>query len=193
MTPKADPRRSGRRGVRRVWLVRRPDRRSDPREAGRLERRAPAEEARGQVRWLRPEFQTPAGPQAAIQATFGIEEPEEGEAEEAAALPRTKLPWPKSLAEQAQAVRTALAGQRAPSRRAARQAVPACPARPDRGSARYAGVPGAGARPARRPLHRRHHRPRTEVAGEIGVDTDPATVDASDSLKQLLVLPRLGT
>lgn len=73
-----------------------------------------AEESAGLIRWLRPDFQTPAGRQEATQATFEIEEPEERKAEEASALPKAKIPWPKSLAEQAQAVRTALAAQRGP-------------------------------------------------------------------------------
>jgi hypothetical protein len=73
-----------------------------------------AEEAKGLIRWLRPEFQAPAGRQAATQATLGIEEREEGETEEAPALPKVKAPWPKSLAEQAQAMRAALAAQRGP-------------------------------------------------------------------------------
>jgi hypothetical protein len=48
--------------------------------------------------------QAPADRQAATQATLSIEEPEEGEAEEALALPKAKLPWPKTLPEQAQAI-----------------------------------------------------------------------------------------
>ncbi len=73
-----------------------------------------AEEAAGHIRWLRPDFQAPAGRQAATQATLTIEEPEEREAEEAPASPKAKLPWPKTLPEQAQAIRAALAAQRGP-------------------------------------------------------------------------------
>ncbi len=69
-----------------------------------------AEEARGVVRWLRPEFQHPEGTKAATQGTLAIT-PEEPEAEDAAAKPAKKAPWPKSLPEQVQAVRSALAAQ----------------------------------------------------------------------------------
>jgi hypothetical protein len=70
------------------------------------------DEERGVIRWLRPEFQNPADRQAPTQATLSITEPE---SEETAPAPaKTKAPWPKSLAEQAQAVRTALAVQRGP-------------------------------------------------------------------------------
>jgi hypothetical protein len=69
-----------------------------------------AEEARGVVRWLRPEFQHPEGTKAATQGTLAIT-PEEPEAEDAAARPAKKAPWPKSLPEQVQAVRSALAAQ----------------------------------------------------------------------------------
>jgi len=63
------------------------------------------EEKRGIIRWLRPEFQNPTGVSAA-QGTLGL-------AATTAAKPKKaeKLPWPKSLAEQAQAVRTALLGR----------------------------------------------------------------------------------
>ena len=72
-----------------------------------------AEESAGVVRWLRPEFQTPTGREAAaIQATLDIEEYEETDKTSAAPMP--KAAWPKTLAEQAQAVRTALAVQRGP-------------------------------------------------------------------------------
>jgi len=64
-----------------------------------------AEERRGIVRWLRPEFQNP---QAAGQTALDT-------GEEAAAVvptgPKEKLPWPKALADQAKAVRAALASQ----------------------------------------------------------------------------------
>jgi hypothetical protein len=73
-----------------------------------------AEEAAGGVRWLRPEFQAPTDRGAATQATLSIEEPEAGEAEEAPTLPKAKLPWPKTLPEQAQAIRAALAAQHGP-------------------------------------------------------------------------------
>jgi hypothetical protein len=68
-----------------------------------------AEEARGMIRWLRPEFQNPAGGRAAVQVDLGLP-PDEPAA--AAAAPR---PWPKDLAEQARAVREALAAHAGPA------------------------------------------------------------------------------
>lgn len=62
------------------------------------------EEQSGLIRWLRPEYQKPA----AVQTT--IETPEDEPA--AAALRKTaKRPWPKTLPEQASALRAALAAQ----------------------------------------------------------------------------------
>jgi hypothetical protein len=64
-----------------------------------------AEERAGTVRWLRPEFQKPA---AGIAAAFG----EEFKAAAPAAARQERQPWPKSIPEQARAVRQALAAQR---------------------------------------------------------------------------------
>jgi len=63
-----------------------------------------AEEARGLVRWLRPEFQ-------ARGATVGIatDEGAEEEAVAASVTPAKKTAWPKTLPEQVQAVRAAIA------------------------------------------------------------------------------------
>ena len=77
------------------------------------------EEARGLVRWLRPEFQNPAGRAAASSEAQGrlIDETDDGEATPppaARAKGGTKTPWPKTLAEQAQAVRAALSAHRGP-------------------------------------------------------------------------------
>ena len=69
-----------------------------------------AEEAQGTTRWLRPEFQNPTGKKAATQGTL-IEDAEE---EVATAKAKAKTPWPKTLPERAQAVKAALAAQRAP-------------------------------------------------------------------------------
>ena len=82
------------------------------------------EEKRGLIRWLRPEFQNPGGPQPATPTqtnylpTEDEEEPED-EAEPAKGKGKTKAkaktkaepkrPWPSSMAEQTQAVRAALA------------------------------------------------------------------------------------
>jgi hypothetical protein len=74
-----------------------------------LNRERAAEEARGIIRWLRPEFQNPEGTRAPTQATLPIEAEEEPTPPVAPTTPAKKQPWPKSLAEQAQAVRSALA------------------------------------------------------------------------------------
>lgn len=60
------------------------------------------EEQRGVIRWLRPEFQNPAGAsQAALDTGQPIETP-------AASVKREKQPWPPALADQARAVRQTL-------------------------------------------------------------------------------------
>jgi hypothetical protein len=64
-----------------------------------------AEERAGHVRWLRPAFQKPA---AGIAAAFG----EEFKAAAPAPSKQEKQLWPKSIPEQARAVRQALAAQR---------------------------------------------------------------------------------
>lgn len=66
-----------------------------------LNRARAAEEARGHIRWLRPEYQNPAGRAAVAkgeQTAMDIGPAEIG----------TKTPWPKSLPEQIAAVRAAL-------------------------------------------------------------------------------------
>jgi len=62
-----------------------------------------AEEARGLIRWLRPEFQAKGTAQA-------VQTEAEMETEEVAAVPqpKAKQPWPKGLPDQVQAVRAAL-------------------------------------------------------------------------------------
>ncbi len=66
-----------------------------------LNRERAAEEAKGHIRWLRPDYQNPAGHAAARgeQITFDV-----GQAASAA-----KTPWPKSMPEQFAAVRAVLA------------------------------------------------------------------------------------
>lgn len=68
-----------------------------------------AEERAGTIRWLRPDFQNPAS--TATQTTLATGETE---AAPAPAKP-AKLPWPKTLAEQAQAVRSALSSLASPA------------------------------------------------------------------------------
>ena len=63
-----------------------------------LNRERAAEEARGQIRWLRPDYQNPEGRTAQAkseQATMDIG-------------PTAKTPWPKSLPEQIAAARATL-------------------------------------------------------------------------------------
>jgi hypothetical protein len=61
-----------------------------------------AEEKRGLVRWLRPEFQNPRGAKAATQEKLAAtDEPEEV----AATQPTAATPWPKKLPEQIAAIR----------------------------------------------------------------------------------------
>ena len=68
-----------------------------------------AEEAAGKVRWLRPEYQAPEeyAAQQVIQATLLPDEPKPTTGAPAAVITDPQ-PWPKSLAEQAQAVRGVL-------------------------------------------------------------------------------------
>jgi hypothetical protein len=68
-----------------------------------LNRERAEEERRGHVRWLRPEFQNP---QRAAQTAFATEV-----AVAARAARAERAAWPKTLAEQARAVRAALAAQ----------------------------------------------------------------------------------
>ncbi len=69
-----------------------------------------AEEARGVVRWLRPDFQNPQG-QAAAQKEIAVEV----EAAPAAKSKAAKQPWPATLPERFQAVRTLLEQLPAPA------------------------------------------------------------------------------
>jgi hypothetical protein len=71
----------------------------------RLNAERAAEERSGLVRWLRPEFQKPA---EGVAAAFG----EEFAAAAPAAAKQERQPWPRTLPEQARAVRLALASQK---------------------------------------------------------------------------------
>jgi hypothetical protein len=66
------------------------------------------EEKGGLVRWLRPEFQNPGGAQTASTTQTALPIDEQGP-EAPAAAPAARRPWPRTLPEQAQAVRAALA------------------------------------------------------------------------------------
>jgi len=83
------------------------------------------EEKRGLVRWLRPDHQNPAGKAAGLEQPaakrgelFETEESDEAEAVPAATpvavAQGRKLPWPDSVPEQVQAVRSMLASMPAP-------------------------------------------------------------------------------
>ena len=71
------------------------------------------EERRGIIRWLRPEFQNPTGAVRAVQSDLAL--PAATAPAATAAKSAGKAAWPKSLPEQAQAVRTALAARPAPA------------------------------------------------------------------------------
>ena len=73
-----------------------------------LNKERAAEEARGIVRWLRPDFQAPGAAKAPVVADLDL-----GEAPPAAPG-ATILPWPKTLPEQVSAVAALLAGSTAP-------------------------------------------------------------------------------
>ena len=72
-----------------------------------MNRERAEEEKRGLIRWLRPEYQNPEGPrqQPRLRATLPIDR----EAPGSPAIKADKRPWPKTLPEQAQAVRAVLA------------------------------------------------------------------------------------
>ena len=70
-----------------------------------------AEEKRGLVRWLRPEFQNPQGTKPPSQDEIDTDADEPAPV---VAKPDKKMPWPKSAAEQARAVADALVAARSP-------------------------------------------------------------------------------
>lgn len=71
-----------------------------------LNKERAAEEAKGQIRWLRPEFQAPEY-KAPITQTLDL-------GETVAVLPDNVIPWPGSLPEQVSAVQTILSAAGAP-------------------------------------------------------------------------------
>jgi SAM-dependent methyltransferase len=72
-----------------------------------LNKQRAAEEAKGQIRWLRPEFQSPGAAAPQVNATLDL-----GDAP--VVTPATIIPWPKTLAEQVSTVATLLAASQAP-------------------------------------------------------------------------------
>ena len=69
-----------------------------------------ADEARGQVQWLRPEYQNPSTTAPHEQVEMPVGEAI-ASATEAANAPASKQTWPKNMREQVAAVRTTLQGQ----------------------------------------------------------------------------------
>lgn len=68
-----------------------------------------AEEARGLVRWLRPELQNPQAARVPEQTTFAVDEDVSAETSVTPTTPAKPLPWPKDPVEQVRAVADALA------------------------------------------------------------------------------------
>lgn len=68
-----------------------------------------AEEARGHVRWLRPEYQNPSAAVAPELSKAELDDTTDFESAPAAAAATGKLTWPKQMREQVAAVRQALA------------------------------------------------------------------------------------
>lgn len=66
-----------------------------------------AEEARGLIRWLRPEFQNPKGAQSATQTAMSTMEDTVADTDEPAVVSQAKT-WPKKLPEQIAAIRDRL-------------------------------------------------------------------------------------
>lgn len=65
-----------------------------------------AEEARGHIRWLRPEFQNPGAHAAQTEIDTGSDEPAE---ETPATAPTARQPWPRDITEQIRAVADSVA------------------------------------------------------------------------------------
>lgn len=72
-----------------------------------------AEEQRGLIRWLRPEFQIPASGQPQTQPAEQLEI-DSSEKVAVAAKPGVRRPWPATLPEQVKAVAEVLTAARAP-------------------------------------------------------------------------------
>ena len=72
-----------------------------------------AEESRGMIRWLRPDFQNPEG-KSEMQTQLDIAA-EEKQPAKPSATKVTKQPWPASLPDRVSAVRAALTDQSAPA------------------------------------------------------------------------------
>lgn len=73
-----------------------------------------AEEARGLVRWLRPEFQHPTEPAKPVQDELDATEPAAATTKLPVLAPAKKLPWPKDALDQVRAVAEILAASPTP-------------------------------------------------------------------------------
>lgn len=80
-----------------------------------------AEEARGLVRWLRPEYQNPSAQISPQQSEAELDDTTDFESVPAAAAATGKLTWPKQMREQVAAVRQALAQSPLPAEAIAAQ------------------------------------------------------------------------
>jgi len=78
-----------------------------------LNRERAEEESRGLIRWLRPEFQNPAGAKS-VQQQLAIEEKKPKKGKTKAAAKAKKNPWPKTLPQRIKAVRDALVSHNGP-------------------------------------------------------------------------------
>lgn len=74
-----------------------------------------AEEAKGQIRWLRPEFQAPDALRGTVEMDVNSDIGDAaGEAAATPAVPVARIPWPATLPEQVAAVARVLAAAAAP-------------------------------------------------------------------------------
>ncbi|MEO5958767.1 MAG: hypothetical protein ABIZ49_00035, partial [Opitutaceae bacterium] len=78
-----------------------------------------AEEAKGIVHWLRPDYQKPLFAKE-TQSNFGLEDAKppdskSGGGKKSKPAGKSKIPWPKSLADRVRAVEVALAAEEKPS------------------------------------------------------------------------------
>ncbi|WP_339732337.1 type IIL restriction-modification enzyme MmeI [uncultured Pseudomonas sp.] len=80
-----------------------------------------AEEARGHIRWLRPEYQNPSAAVAPEQSEAELDDTTDFESVPAAAAATGKLTWPKQMREQVAAVRHALSQSPLPANALATQ------------------------------------------------------------------------
>jgi len=139
------------------------------------------EEACGLIRWLRPDFQNPTGV-AATQQTLALEPTDKPTKTKSA----KNTPWPKTMADQARAVRTALQsrGQPATAAELAR-AFQGAKAEKVSELLETLGDPGAGARCGRRKVCGLAQLPQFTAR-----DIEPLDSAENGVLKRLRLAPR---